>query len=43
MRASLETELALQFVDAELPIVPLPLQYTKGDQAAREMVPLRPF
>jgi hypothetical protein len=43
MRASLETELALQFVKAELPIGPLPLQHTKGDEAAREMVPLRPF
>jgi hypothetical protein len=43
MRASLETELSLEFVKAEVSIVPLPLQHTKRDQAAREMMPLRPF
>jgi hypothetical protein len=43
MRASLETELALELVDAEVPIVPFPLQHTKRGQAAREMMPLRPF
>ena len=42
-RASPETELALELVDAEVPIVPLPLQHTKRGQAAREMMPLRPF
>ena len=38
MRAPLETELALELVDTEVPIVPLPLQHTKGGQAAREMM-----
>jgi hypothetical protein len=43
MKASLETELALELVEAEVPIMPLPLQPTKRGQAAREMMPLRPF
>jgi hypothetical protein len=34
MRASLETELSLEFVEAEVQIVPLPLPHTKGDEAA---------
>jgi hypothetical protein len=34
MGASLDTELPLEFVDAELAIMPLPLQHTKRDQAA---------
>ena len=41
--ATSQTELALELVDAEVPIVPLPLQHTKRGQAAREMMPLRPF
>src|SRR5919197_2546866 len=40
MRASLETELSLEFVDAEVPIVSLALQHTKGDQAAGDVMPL---
>jgi hypothetical protein len=43
MSASLEIELSLAFVDAEVPIVPLPLQHTQCDQAARELMPVRPF
>jgi len=43
MRTSLETEVALELADAEVAIVPLPLQHTKRGQAAREMMPLRPF
>ena len=42
MRVPLETELALEVVDTEVPIVPLPLQHTTRGQAAREMMPLRP-
>jgi hypothetical protein len=40
-RASLETELALQLVHAELAIVPLP--HTNGDQPAGEGMLLRSF
>jgi hypothetical protein len=36
----LETELALEFVDRELPIMPFPLQHTKSHQAAGNMVQL---
>src|SRR5919198_1650133 len=43
MGASLETELPLEFVEAELAIMPLPLQHTTGDQAAGEMLLLSPF
>jgi hypothetical protein len=43
MGASLDTELPLEFVDAELAIMPLPLQHTKRDQAAGEMLLLSPF
>src|SRR5215813_12283059 len=43
MRVSLETELALKFVTAELAIVSLPLQHTKGDQTAGEVMYLRSF
>ena len=42
MRAPLETELALEFVDAELPIMSLPLQHTKSDEAAGHMMLLSP-
>jgi hypothetical protein len=42
-RASRETELALDLVEAEVPIVPFPLSHTKRGQTAREMMPLRPF
>src|SRR5919197_2219129 len=41
--ASLATELLLEFVDAELAIMPLPLPHTKCDQAAGEMMLLSPF
>ena len=43
MRVSLETELALKFVNAELAIVSLPLQHTKGDQTAGEVMDLCSF
>jgi hypothetical protein len=43
MRASLETARPLAGVEAEVPIVPLRLPPTKGDPAAREMMPWRPF
>ena len=40
MRACLETELSRELVDAEVPIMSLALQHTKGDQAAGEVMPL---
>jgi len=43
MRVSLETELALKFVNAELAIVSLPLQHTTGDQTAGEVMYLCSF
>ena len=33
-------EVALEFVDREVSVMPFPLQHTKGDQAAREMMQL---
>jgi hypothetical protein len=41
-RASLETELSLQLVDAEVPIRSFPLQHAKGDEAAGHVVLLSP-
>jgi hypothetical protein len=43
MGVPLKTELSLEFVNAELLIVPFPLQHTEGDQTARDMVLLSPF
>ena len=37
------TELALEFIDREAAVMPFPLQDTKGDQTAGEMMPLRPL
>jgi hypothetical protein len=42
MRASLETALSLEGVEAEVPLAPLPLPHTQGHPAAREMLPWRP-
>jgi hypothetical protein len=33
-----ETELALELVDSQLPIMSFPLQHTKSDQAAGHMM-----
>jgi hypothetical protein len=40
--ASLETELSLEFVDAEVPIMSFPLQHTEGDEAAGHVMLLSP-
>jgi hypothetical protein len=40
---SLETETSLELVDTKVPIVSFPLQHTKGDQTAREMMQLSPL
>ena len=40
---SLETELLLEFVNAKLTILSLPLQHTKSDQRAGHVMPLRPL
>ena len=42
-RQALATELALEFVDRETSVMPFPLQDTKGDQAADDVVQLRPL
>ena len=41
--AALETELALDFIDAELPIMSFPLQHTKSHQATGHMMQLSPL
>jgi hypothetical protein len=40
--ASLETELSLEFVNAEVPIMACPLQHTKGDEAAGHVMLVSP-
>ena len=42
-RTTLTTEVALEFVDREAAVISFPLQDTKGDQTAGEMMPLRPL
>jgi hypothetical protein len=39
----LATELALECVDRDTSVLPFPLQDTKGDQAAGQVMPLRPL
>ena len=42
-RTALETELAFEFVDAQMVILPFPLQHTKRDQATGDMMQLCPL
>ena len=42
-RTTLTTEVALEFVDREAAVISFPLQDTKGDQTAGEIMPLRPL
>ena len=41
--ASLETEVPLEFVDTQAPVLTFPLQHTEGGETAGDMMQLRPL